>query len=76
MSTKYKASEECISAEDAIVIGQALGEYIANKRKEGVSEKTIKNMENTNKAIRRVLDHASLEYDDICFIVNIGTRYK
>jgi hypothetical protein len=74
METKYIASEECISAEDARFMADALNEYIITQTKRGAYEGDIRSARIAKDAINRVLDHASFQYDDICFIVKIGTR--
>lgn len=74
MVTKYKASEQCISAEDARFIVEALNEYTINQTKRGAYEGDIKSARIAKDAINFVLDRASLQHDDICFIVKIGTR--
>lgn len=74
MDTKYTASEECISADDARFITEALNEYTINQTKRGAYEGDIISTRIAKDAINRVLDHASLQHDDICFIVKIGTR--
>jgi hypothetical protein len=74
METKYTASEECISAEDARFMAEALNEYIINQTKRGAYEGDIRSARIAKDAINRVLDHASFQHDDICFIVKIGTR--
>ncbi len=74
MAAIYKASEECISAEDARFIAEALKERVKNQEKIGGYEEDIKSAKIARDAINRVLDHASLQYDDICFIVKSGTR--
>lgn len=71
---KYTASEECISADDARFIVKALDEYIINQRNRGTYGEDIKRTRIAKDAISRVLDHASLIHDDICFIVDAGTR--
>lgn len=74
MATKYKASEQCVSAEDARFIAEALNEYATNQEKRGAYEGDIKSTRIAKDAINFVLDRASLQHDDICFIVKIGTR--
>jgi hypothetical protein len=74
MSTKYKASEQCISAEDARFIIDALDTQITDQTKKGGYEKDIKSMKIAKDAMNFVLDRASLQHDDICFIVKTGTR--
>ncbi len=74
MTTKYTVSEECISAEDARFIADALNDYIINQTKRGTYEGDIRSARIAKDAINRVLDHASFQHDDICFIVKIGTR--
>lgn len=74
MATYYKASEECISADDARFIVEVLDEHIVNQTKKGVYEGDIKSTKIAKDAINRVVNHASLIHDDICFIVKIGTR--
>lgn len=74
MATKYKTSEECVSAENARIAVEALNEHIMNQTRRGAYIADIKNTVMVRDAIKGVLDHASLEHDDICFIVNIGTR--
>lgn len=71
---KYKASEECISAKDARFVVEALNEHIMNQTRRGAYIVDIQNTVKTRDAIKRVWDHASLEHDDICFIVNSGVR--
>jgi hypothetical protein len=71
---KYTASEECISAEDARFMAIALDEYIINQTKRGAYEGDIKSARIAKDAINFVLTRASLQYDDICFVVNAGTR--
>lgn len=71
---KYMASEECINAEDARFMAEALNEYIINQTKKGAYEGDIESAKIAKDAINRVLDHASFQHDDICFIVNAGTR--
>ena len=74
MATKYKASEQCISAEDARFIAEALNEYSINQEKRGAYEGDIRSTRIAKDAINFVLDRASLQHDDICLIVKIGTR--
>ncbi len=74
MATMYKASEECISAEDARFIVEALKEYSISQEKRGAYKEDIKSTKLVKDAINRVFNHASLQYDDICFMVKIGTR--
>jgi hypothetical protein len=74
MATKYKASEECISAKDARFVVEALNEHIMNQTRRGAFIVDIKSTVKARDAIKSVWDHASLEHDDICFIVNIGAR--
>ena len=74
MVTKYKASEQCISAEDARSIVEALEEHIINQTKRGAYEGDIRSTRIAKDAINFVLDRASLQHDDICLIVKIGTR--
>jgi RNase P protein component len=74
MATKYKASEECINANDARFAVEALNEHIKNQKRIGAYVDDIKSTATVRDAIKRVLDHASLEHDDICFVVNIGVR--
>lgn len=71
---KYKASEECISAENTRFIVEALNEHIMNQTRRGAYIVDIKNTVTVRDAIKRVWDHSSLEHDDICFIVNSGVR--
>lgn len=74
MNTKYAASEQCISAEDARFIAKALDTQIIDQTKKGGYEGDIKSMIIAKDAINFVLDRASFQHDDICFIVKIGTR--
>lgn len=74
MATKYKASEQCISADDARSIAKALDEYIINQTKRGAYDGDIRSTRIAKDAINFVLDRASLQHDDICFVVKIGTR--
>ncbi len=71
---KYTASEECIGADDARFILKALDEYIINQTNRGAYIGDIKSTRIAKDAINRVLDRASLIHDDICFIVDAGTR--
>ncbi len=71
---KYMASEECISAEDARFMADALDEYIISHTKKGSYEGDIMSAKIAKDAINRVLGHSSLQHDDICFVVNAGTR--
>lgn len=71
---KYEASEQCISAEDARFIVEALEEHIINQTKRGAYEGDIRSTRIAKDAINFVLDRASLQHDDICFVVNAGTR--
>lgn len=74
MVTKYKASEQCISAEDARFMADALDEYIISHTKKGSYKGDIMSAKIAKDAISFVLDRASLQHDDICFVVNAGTR--
>lgn len=74
MATKYTASEQCISTDDARFIAKALNEYVTNQEKRGAYDGDIKSTRIAKDAINFVLDRASLQHDDICFIVKIGTR--
>lgn len=74
MATKYKASEECINANDVRFVIEALNEHIINQTRRGGYAKDIKSAAIVRDAIKRVWDHASLEHDDICFIINAGAR--
>lgn len=74
MATKYKASEECISAKDARFVVEALNEHIMNQTRRGAYIADIKSTVIARDSIKRVLDRASLEYDDVCFVVNAGAR--
>lgn len=72
MATEY--AKECINADDARLIAEALNEYTTNQTKKGAYEGDIKSARTAKDAIDRVLERASLEYDEICFYVNIGTK--
>jgi len=74
MAAKYKASEECISANDTRFIIEALNEHIKDQKKRGTYAEYIKSTVKVRDAIKRVWDHSSLDHDDICFIVNAGVR--
>jgi hypothetical protein len=74
MAAKYKASEECINANDARFAIDALNEHIMNQTRRGAYVDDVKSTVAVRDTIKRVLDHASLEHDDICFIVNSGVR--
>jgi hypothetical protein len=74
MATEY--AKECINAEDARIIADALNELTTNQEKRGAYEGDIRRARLAKEAINRVLDHASLEYDEICFYVNIGTKKR
>lgn len=74
MATKYTSSEQCISAEDARLITDALDAQIKDKTKKGGWTEDIRSMKIAKEAIDFVLDRASFQHDDICFYVNIGAR--
>lgn len=74
MTTEY--AKECINAEDARLIAEALNELTKNQTKRGAYEGDIKSAIIAKEAINRVLDHASFEHDEICFYVNIGTKKR
>lgn len=74
MAVKYKASEECISAEDTRFVVEALNQHIMNQTRRGAYIVDIQSTVKARDAIKKVWEHASLEHDDICFIVNIGVR--
>ncbi len=72
MAAEY--AKECINADDARLIAEALNEYTTNQTKKGGLRRDIKSAITAKEAIDRVLDHASFEHDEICFYVNIGTK--
>ena len=74
MATEY--AKECINAEDARIIADALNELTTNQEKRGAYEGDIRSARIAKEAINRVLDRASIEHDEICFYVNIGTKKR
>ena len=72
MTREY--AKECINAEDSRLITKALDELIINQTNKGAYEGDIRSTRIAKDAIDRVLDRASLEYDEICFYVSIGTK--
>lgn len=74
MPTKYKGAEECISAEDTRLVVEALNEHIMNQTRRGAYIVDIQSTVRTRDAIKKVWKRASLEHDDVCFIVNAGVR--
>lgn len=74
MATEY--AKECINAKDAILIAKALKAYSAKQEKEGDYDEDILSIDKAKEVFNRVLDHASLEHDEICFSVSIGTRKR
>lgn len=72
MAQEY--AKECINAKDARLIADALKELTVNQAKKRAYEGDITSTRIAKEAIDRVLDHASLEHDEICFYVSIGTK--
>jgi len=72
MTTEY--AKECINAEHVRLITKALDELATSQTKKGAYEGDIRSTRIAKEAIDRVLDHASLEYDEICFYVSVGTK--
>ena len=72
MTTGY--AKECINADDARIIAEALNELTIKQTKTGAYEGDRKSARIAKEAINRVLDRASFEYDEICFYINIGTK--
>lgn len=68
MPTKYTASEECISADDAKFAVEALNKHIINQTQRGAYVKDIQSTVIVRDSIKRVVDRASLQHDDICFM--------
>jgi len=74
MTKEY--AKECINAEDARLIAEALKELSINQTKKGAYEGDIISTRKAKEAIDSVLNRASLEHDEICFYVSIGTKKR
>lgn len=72
MTTEY--AKECINADDAKIIATALNELAAKQTKEGAYDEDIRSTDVAKDTIKRVLDRASFEHDEMCFYISPGTR--